>query len=131
MTTKSLAVWAKNGSIVPLDSRGSMGLHYFPKSGGEFFLLEGDIAEYSQVHASPALDFYRLEIESKKDRDYQWVVHHVEKPAAVGFEETKYREVARQNDLEDRCWWWDASQKNLHVRLKVKAAEDAIVNVEW
>jgi hypothetical protein len=131
VTTKSLPVWAKNGSIVPLDSRGSMGLHYFPKSGGEFFLLEGDIADYSQVHASPALDFYRLEIESKKDRDYQWVVHHVEKPATVGFEETKYREVARQGELEDRCWWWDEKQKNLHVRLKVKAGQDAIVNVEW
>jgi hypothetical protein len=131
VTSKSLPVWAKNGSIVPLDSRGSIALHYFPKSGGEFFLLEGDIADYSQVHASPALDFYRLEIESKKDRDYQWVVHHMEKPASVGFEGAKYREVSRQADLEDRTWWWDATQKNLHVRLKVKAGEDAIVNVEF
>jgi hypothetical protein len=129
--TKSLPVWAKNGSIVPLDSRGSMGLHYFPNNGGEFFLLEGDIADYSQVHASPALDFYRLEIESKKDRDYQWVVHHVERPATVGFNETKYRETQRQAELEDRSWWWDAQQKNLHIRLKVKAGEDAIVNIEY
>ena len=43
--------------------KGGMALHYFPKLGGEFFLLEGDIAEYSQVHAAPALDFMRLEIE--------------------------------------------------------------------
>ncbi len=129
--TQSLPVWAKNGSIVPLDSRGSMGLHYFPSAGGEFFLLEGDIADYSQVHASPALDFIRLEIESKKDRDYQWVVHHLEKPSSVGFEETKYREVERQGDLQDRSWWWDAAAKNLHVRVKVKAGEDCIVNVEF
>jgi len=131
VTSKSLPVWAKNGSIVPLDSRGSIGLHYFPKAGGEFFLLEGDIADYTQAHASPALDFYRLEIESKKDRDYQWVVHHMEKPTSVGFEATKYREVARQADLADHCWWWDTAQKNLHVQVKVKAGEDAIVNVEF
>ena len=129
--TQSLPVWAKNGSIVPLDSRGSMGLHYFPSAGGEFFLLEGDIADYSQVHASPALDFIRLEIESKKDRDYQWVVHHLEKPSSVGFEETKYREVERLGALQDRSWWWDAAAKNLHVRVKVKAGEDCIVNVEF
>ena len=55
-----------------------------PRLGGEFFLLEGDIAEYSQVHAAPALDIMRLEIESKKDRDYQWVVHHVEGRPAWG-----------------------------------------------
>jgi hypothetical protein len=131
VSSKSLPVWAKNGSIVPLDSRGSIGLHYFPKAGGEFFLLEGDIADYTQVHASPALDFYRLEIESKKDRDYQWVVHHLEKPASVGFEATKYHEVTRQSELEDHTWWWDPAQKNLHVRVKVKAGEDAIVNVEF
>ena len=65
-------------------SADGMGLHYFPKLGGEFFLLEGDIAEYSQVHASPALDFMRLEIESKKDRDYQWVVHHVARAGERG-----------------------------------------------
>jgi hypothetical protein len=131
VTSKSLPVWSKNGSIVPLDSRGSIGLHYFPTAGGEFFLLEGDVADYTQAHASPALDFYRLEIESKKDRDYQWVVHHMDKPTSVGFEATKYREVASQAELEDRCWWWDPAQKNLHVRVKVKAGEDAIVNVEF
>jgi hypothetical protein len=131
VTTKSLPVWAKNGAIVPLDSRGSIGLHYFPKSGGEFFLLETGVGDYTQVHASPALDFYRLEIESKTERDYQWVVHHVEKPSAVGFEKITYREVPRQGELEDRCWWWDGAQKNLHVRLRVKTGEDAIVNVEW
>ena len=59
------------------------------------------------------------------------MVHHLEKPSGVGFDETKYREVARQPDLEDRCWWWDAAAKNLHVRVKVKAGGDCIVNVEF
>ena len=121
--TKSLPVWARNGAILPLDSQERHGLHYFPKLGGEFFLLEGDIADYSQVHASPALDFMRLEIESKKDRDYQWVVHHVEKPSGVEFEDRKYQEVGKLADLADRTWWWDNANKNLHVRVKVKAGE--------
>jgi len=129
--TKSLPVWARNGAILPLDSKNGMGLHYFPNLGGEFFLLEGDIAEYSQVHAAPALDFMRLEIESKKDRDYQWVVHHVEKPTGVGFEEKKYREAAKLEDLADGTWWWDAVHKNLHVRVKVKAGEDCIINLNF
>jgi hypothetical protein len=129
--SQSLPVWAKNGSIVPLDAPNGMALHYFPNSGGEFFLLEGDIAEYSQVHAAPALDFLRLQIESKKDRDYQWVVHHVNKPAGVGFEQTKYREAAKLAGLDDRTWFYDAANRNLHVRAKVKAGEDCIINIDF
>ena len=129
--TKSLPVFARNGSIVPLDASGGMALHYFPKAGGEFFLLEGDIAEYSQVHASPALDFMRLEIESKKDRDYQWVVHHVDKPSSVGFEDARYGEASTLAALGDRTWFYDAAQKNVHVRVKVKAGEDCIVNLNF
>jgi hypothetical protein len=108
-----------------------MALHYFPKLGGEFFLLEGDIAEYSQVHAAPALDIMRLEIESKKDRDYQWVVHHVERPGSVEFEDRKYREAAVFSELADRTWFYDAGQKNVHVRVKVKAGEDCIINLNF
>jgi Glycosyl hydrolases family 31 len=127
--SKSLPVWAKNGSIVPLDARNGMALHYFPKAGGEFFLLEGDIAEYSQAHAAPALDFLRLQIESKKDRDYQWVVHHSDKPTSVGFDDMNYREAAKLETLDDRTWFYDAANRNLHVRVKVKAGEDLIINV--
>jgi hypothetical protein len=129
--SQSLPVFARNGSIVPLDAAAGMALHYFPKAGGEFFLLEGDIADYSQVHASPALDFMRLEIESKKDRDYQWVVHHVERPSSVQFEDRKYPEVAALSGLTDRTWFYDAAHKNVHVRVKVKAAEDCIVNLNF
>ena len=110
--SKSLPVWARNGAIVPLDSKNGMGLHYFPSLGGEFFLLEGDIAEYSQVHAAPALDFMRLEIESKKDRDYQWVVHHVEKPAGVEFEDKPHL-IARLPDHELWMTFFRDSEGNL------------------
>jgi len=129
--TKSLPVFARNGSIVPLDSVVGIDLHYFPKLGAEFFLLEADIGDYSQVHAAPAADIMRLEIESKKDRVYQWVVHHVEKPAGVGFQDMKYRQAASLAALADGTWFYDAARKNLHVRARVKADRDCIINLAW
>ena len=129
--TKSLPVYARNGAIVPLNSANGMALHYFPNLGGEFFLLEDDIAEYTQVHAAPALDFMRLEIESKKERDYQWVVHNVDRPSEVGFEGKKYRQVDRPDEMGDRTWFYNAAAKNLQVRATVKAGEDCIVNVTF
>jgi hypothetical protein len=129
--TKSLPLFARNGSIVPLDSAAGIALHYFPKLGAEFFLLEADIGDYSQVHAAPAADIMRLEIESKKDRDYQWVVHHVEKPAEVGFRDLKYRPAPSLAALADDTWFYDAPSRNLHVRVRVKAGQDSIVNLLW
>lgn len=129
--TQALPVFARNGTIVPLDSDGGIGLHYFPKAGGEFFLLEKDIGAYTQIHASPALDIMRLEIESKKERDYQWVVHHVELPSDVGFDDVKYRSVASVAALTDRTWYYDPAAKNLIVRVHVKAGDDSIVNLSW
>jgi hypothetical protein len=126
--TKSLPVFAKNGSIVPLNAANGMALHYFPKNGGEFFLLEGDIADYTQVHAAPALDFLRLQIESKKDRDYQWVVHHVDKPSKVGFEGKAFRQVDG-GAMADHTWSYVGT--TLQVRATVKAGEDCRVDVEF
>jgi hypothetical protein len=127
--TKALPVFARNGSIVPLDSAGGIALHYFPTLAAEFFLLESDIGDYSQVHAAPAADIMRLEIETKKDRDYQWVVHHIEKPASVGFQNAKYRAAPSLATMADGMWFYDAARKNLHVRVRVKAEQDSIVNV--
>lgn len=112
VSTASLPVFARNGAIVPLDSEGGMALHYFPKLGAEFFLVEED--GWTQVHAAPAGDEMRLEIESKKARDYVWVVHHVERPKSVG-----------------GSWRYDAGKKRLEVRVKVAAGEDSVVNVVW
>jgi len=129
--TTALPVFVRNGMIVPLDASGGIGLHYFPKAGGEFFIVESDIGDYTQVHAAPAADIMRLQIESKKERDYQWVVHHLERPANVGFEEQKYRSVPGVAALADRTWYYDAAQKNLIIRVHVKAEEDCIINLEW
>ncbi len=128
--TDSLPVFARNGTIVPLDARGGMALHYFPKLGAEFFLLE-DSGEYSQVHAAPADDIMRLEIESKKDRHCQWVVHHVDKPSSVGFETRAYRQVDKLEALVNGAWFYDTAERNLHIRVDVKAGEDNIINLAF
>jgi alpha-glucosidase (family GH31 glycosyl hydrolase) len=113
--TPSLPVFARNGTIIPLEA--------------EFFLLEEDIGEYSQVHAAPAADSMRLEIESKKDRRYQWVVHHVDRPAAVSFAGRAYRPVESLGALVDGTWFYDAGNRNLHIRVRVGAGEDCIINL--
>jgi hypothetical protein len=129
--TGLLPVFARNGAIIPLDASGGMALHYFPTLGAEFFLLEQDIGEYSQVHAAPAADMMRLEIESKKDRRYQWVVHHVDRPSAVNFERREYLPVESLDALVDGTWFYDAATGNLHIRVNVQAGEDCIINLEF
>jgi len=129
--TASLPVFAHNGTIVPLDAEGEMELHYFPTLAAEFFLLEREIGEWTQVHAAPATDVFRLEIEARKARDYQWVVHHVERPAEVSFGKRRFGPAASMERLEPGAWFWDARLGNLHIRLHAAAGEDAILNVAW
>ena len=132
VTSQGLPVFARNGTIVPFDGAGgSMTLHYFPKLGAEFFLLESDPPDWSQAHASPAADIMRLEIESKNARSYEWVVHHVAKPVSVGFEERKYKQVTEQRELADGAWYYDAAARNFHVRVRVAAGEDNIINLNF
>jgi alpha-glucosidase (family GH31 glycosyl hydrolase) len=131
VSTSALPVFARNGTIVPLDSPGGMALHYFPQLGAEFFILEEDIGEYTAVHAAPSLDVMRLEIESKKERDYQWVVHHIDKPASVGFEDQKYKLAAAPGQMADRSWYYDAAQRNLQIRVHAKAKADTVIVIEF
>jgi len=39
--------------------------------------------------------------------------------------------VPAVGELGDRTWFYDAGQKNLVVRVHVKAGEDSIVNLSW
>jgi len=113
-----LPLFARNGSIVPLVSQAEdsrIELHYFPRLAGEFFIFETDLEDYTQVHAAPAGEYIRLEIESKKTRDYEWVVHHLDRP----------REVSRGQ------WRYDEAGRNLHVRCRVEAGEDHIINISF
>jgi alpha-glucosidase (family GH31 glycosyl hydrolase) len=74
-----VSMLARNGSIVPLARGETIELHYFAKLGGEFFIYEPELEEYTQVHAAPSADYWRLEIESKAPRTYEWIVHRAGK----------------------------------------------------
>jgi alpha-glucosidase (family GH31 glycosyl hydrolase) len=125
-----LPVFARNGSIVPL-AASALELHYFPKLGAEFFLFENDRGEYSQVHAAPAGDVMRLEIESVRGREYEWVVHHSARPKSVGFEGSELEEAADARLLADGKWFFDAARRNVHVRVRAGAGQDRIVNLSY
>ena len=129
--TAGLPVFARNGSIVPLETAAERELHYYPTLAAEFFLLENDVEEWTQVHAAPAVDGMRLEIEARAPRTYRWVVHHVERPASVGFEERRYNEAMTLDGLAPGAWYWDSARKDLHVRLHAERGQDAIVNLAW
>jgi hypothetical protein len=141
--TAGLPVFARNGTIVPFDVNGGLDLHYFPKLGAEFYLLEPEIAAWSVAHAAPAGDIFRLEIESKVARRYQWVVHQVERPASVGFvgqtstaaripERETERQAGGLSHLEPgRSWYYDASRKELQLAADVRAGEDCVIHVEF
>jgi alpha-glucosidase (family GH31 glycosyl hydrolase) len=125
-----LPLFSRNGAILPLGSN-PMKLHYFPRLGGEFFLLESDLGEYSQVHAGPAGDFMRLEIESKKEREYEWIVHHTERPRRVTAGEAVYTRAETIDRLRASTWFYDARKKNLHVRALGPIGADVVINVSF
>jgi hypothetical protein len=126
-----VAMFARNGAIVPMDVDGAMELHYFPSLGAEFFVFEEKEADFSQFHAAPAAGFLRLESEPRVSRIYEWIVHHsgpCRKVMASGVELAAAPE-ARQ--LAPGRWFYDKAADNLHVRVKVEAGTDHIVNVSY
>ena len=131
-STDSPSVFARNGSIVPLAGSGTLELHYFPKLGAEFFLYEEEAGDYTQVHAAPAADTVRLEIESKVARDYTWVIHHVEGVKRVSTAEgVTLHPVEAAAELKQKSWYYDAQHRNLHVRDQVSAGQDHIVKLSF
>ena len=126
MTTESLPVFARNGTILPLDTAGGgLTLHYFPKLGAEFFLVEEDA--WTQAHAAPAADVLRA-----RDR--------IEEDAGLpgGWRTTS----------SARCRWGSKGQRfarrrrgigrgrmtrtrSLEVRVRVAKDEISIVNVTF
>jgi alpha-glucosidase (family GH31 glycosyl hydrolase) len=125
-----LPLFSRNGAILPLGSN-PMTLHYFPRLGGEFFLFESDLEEYSQVHAGPAGKLMRLEIESKKDRDYEWIVHHLNRAHRVAEGPAEYVEVTDRAELRPGAWLYDGRNGNLHVRVRARAGGDEIVSISF
>jgi hypothetical protein len=129
-----MALFLKNGSIVPLDSSDGadpMVLHYMPKLAGEFFLFEPELAEYTQLHAAPALDLMRLEIESKVARTYEWIIHHTAPAREVKTGATTYRRVKDGNELRPGTWYYDRELQNMHIRVRVGARETGLTHVAF
>jgi hypothetical protein len=112
-TARDWPLLARSGSIVPVQAADRIELHYFPKLPAEFFLYEPTLDEHTQVHAGPAGDYWRLEIESKVDRRYEWVMHHFGRP----------------RDIAGFRWSYDERERNLHVVVDAKAGLDHIVNI--
>lgn len=129
-----LPVYVKMGSILPLVAqRKDVGLelHYYPKIGAEFFLIEPEVGEYSQFHASPVGDILRVEAESKVSRRCEWILHHVDRPAAVREGEIALREASARGELQPGMWFYDKDQRSLHLMMDAKAGSDHIVNAYY
>ena len=127
-----LVLFSRNGSILPLGSE-PMTLHYFPRLGGEFFVFEGEPQDYSQMHAAPAGDLMRLEIESRKDRYYEWILHHVDRPRKVVAGGVEFAEAANRQRLRLQTggWFYDSPNGNLHVWMLGSAGKDDIVTISF
>lgn len=124
-------VLVKNGSLLPvIDETGALVMaHYFPRLAGEFFFYEEGDGALTQLHAAPAGDRLRLEIEPARARIWEWVVHHVERPLRVWSGNESYAEATQRKDLGPGMWWYDAAQENLHVRVQPRAGAAHVVYV--
>jgi len=124
-----LPIYAKAGSLIPLQYPKKLELHYFPNSGAEFFVYEPTVNEYSQFHAAPAGDFMRVESESKIERTCEWVLHHTATPKQLGETGQPYKEAASHAALKHGTWFHDAATGNLHIVVTTAAGADHIVNM--
>jgi hypothetical protein len=127
----SLPMWVRNGSIVPVNRRDLVELHYFPKLGAEYFLWEPEVDEITQVHAGPAGDILRLQIEEKSGRQYEWVVHNVSPPTSVALGDDILQPAAKDRPIAPTNWRYDENRRNLHIRLEAKAGDDLILAVAF
>ncbi len=124
-------MFVRNGWIVPLAENNRMELHYFPSLAAEFFLWEPDLEDNSQFHAAPADDFLRLEVESKRRRTYEWVLHHTRSPREVAEESGAYQRVDAREALRPGAWWHDDANNDLHLMLRAEPGTDRIVNIAF
>ncbi len=127
-------IFIKNGSILPLDplkTGDAMLLHYIPNLAAEYFLYEPDTGDYTQFHAGPAGDAMRLEIESQKDRLYEWVVHHVPEVREAVSSDVKLNRAGSLKELRYGAWYYDQKAGNVHVRLRAGKGSDSVVYINF
>ena len=126
-------LFVKNGAVLPLASladQGPMEMHYYPKLGGEFFIWEPDADFISQLHASPALDYYRVESETKKDRVYEWVLHHMDAPTKVQMVDgPEFKKVDSFDAQGLNQWLFDSIKKEVRLRVYATVGNHEIVNI--
>ena len=130
--TKSLPVFARNGAIVPLDSSERHGAALLPQTrrrvlpaGGRHRRL---LAGARRAGARTSCGWRSNPRRSATISG--WSTTPKSRPAWSS-RNKQYREVARLEALADDGWFYDAAQKNLHVRVKVKAGEDCIINLNY
>ena len=129
-----MPLFAKNGSIVPLapvNPSEPTVAHYFPSLGGEFFILERELGDWTQLHAGPAGEYMRLEAESKVAREYEWIVHHQPEPKRVERDEKPFERAATREELKPGRWFYDSALRNLHVRIAAASGSDVIINISF
>lgn len=124
-------MFVRNGWIVPLAEQNEMELHYFPSLAAEFFLWEAELDENSQFHAAPAGDFLRVEVESKRRRTYEWILHHTKAPREVAEASGAYNHVEARAQLRPGAWWHDDALNNLHLVMRTEPGTDRIVNISF
>ena len=131
--TGPIALFAKNGTIVPLgpESGDVLELHYFPDLGAEFFLFEEDDQDISQFHAAPAGDLMRFEIESRANRVYDWVMHDAAPCRKVDGGGVEYTQVTEPGQLSSGRWYADLSKRLLRIRVRSVAGGDEVVHVTF
>ncbi len=127
------SIFVRNGAVLPLapfKDDGPMEMHYYPKLGGEFFIWEPDADFISQLHASPALDYFRVESETSKARVYEWVLHHMEEPKEVQMVDGPvFERVQHISAMGVNRWMFDAASKEVRVQVQAKVGGHEIVNI--
>ncbi len=124
-----IPIFARNGTILPLKRGKLIDLHYFPKLGAEYFIYEPELSQISQVHAAPAADILRLEIETAVEREYEWVIHNVAEPALIETRSIRYTKAKSRQEILPGEWFYDSSQRNLHIRATADPGTSLILNV--
>ena len=93
--------------------------------------MGAELEANSQFHAAPAGDFLRVEVESKRRRTYEWVLHHTGAPKVVADESEAYARVARRALLRVGSWWHDDARNDLHLVMRAEPGTDRIVNISF
>jgi len=129
-----LPMFVKNGSIVPLageQAGAPMEAHYFPTLPAEFFIYEDDTLEYTQLHAAPAADVLRLEIESRADRGYEWVVHHAPPPREIRTNGILSSPAEPKGLLTPGAWRYDADRQTIRIRVDALRDKRVVTHVSY